>query len=456
MIVTVKTLQQKTFKVEIDDSEQVLALKQKIEADQGAAFPASGLKLIYAGKILNDSTSLSEYNIQESNFVVVMVSKAKAPKPSEPTSSSTPPQPQQSSATATASAAATPPTTQPSSTATGQQATTSEAPATGTTSTATTTTAAEGGPTPPTTATAGRDTTDASGSEEQGWQAASSVLVTGSAYEEAIVTMMGMGFDRDSVVRALHASFNNPDRAVEYLMTGIPDNVFGEPPAEEEQQGPPGPPPQPAPGQPAPPQVLQMPQMPPQPSQQLPQSAPPTGGQQPPAGLPGQQPAQQGGQQAGQQGGQQGGQPRPGGNPLEFLRELPQFQMLRNVLRQNPDMLQPLLQQIGQQNPQLLQLISQNQQAFIDLLNEGGSGSGTAQPQAGSSQAGQAPGARGAAGMEMPHAIQVTLEEKEAIERLKALGFPEHMVVQAYFACEKNEELAANFLLQQQDEPQDD
>ena len=43
--------------------------------------------------------------------------------------------------------------------------------------------------------------------------------------------------------------------------------------------------------------------------------------------------------------------------------------------------------------------------------------------------------------------IAITEEERAAIERLAALGFDFELAAEAFFACEKNEEMAANYLL---------
>lgn len=41
----------------------------------------------------------------------------------------------------------------------------------------------------------------------------------GSEFEAMVANLMNLGFEHDQVVRALRASFNNPDRAAEYLFS---------------------------------------------------------------------------------------------------------------------------------------------------------------------------------------------------------------------------------------------
>ncbi|KAK5851987.1 hypothetical protein PBY51_023494 [Eleginops maclovinus] len=376
MQITLKTLQQQTFKVDIDEEETVKALKEKIEQEKGKEhFSVGGLKLIYAGKVLSDDTALKEYNINEKNFVVVMVTKAKAASAA----------PQASPTTSAPSAAASASASSTSSDTAAERSSTDDKPE------AKPSSAAE----PASTVGSSEASTNTSLIDE-----AVSNLVTGSSYDAMVNEMMLMGYEREQVVAALRASFNNPDRAVEYLLTGIPGRDSGLAAGPEAVVPP----------------VSGV-------------SSAPIGGISLPANT--------------------GSSPSAGGgNPLNFLRNQPQFHVMRQLIQQNAALLPALLQEIGRENPELLQEISSHQEQFIQMLNEPNTEAVPAGGGAGG--AGGAGGIAGdAAGGSQMSYIQVTPQEKEAIERLKALGFPEGLVIQAYFACEKNENLAANFLLQQ-------
>ncbi|NXN20079.1 RD23B protein, partial [Indicator maculatus] len=374
----------------------VKALKEKIESERGQdAFPVAGQKLIYAGKILNDDTALKEYKIDEKNFVVVMVTKPKAAAGAT----------QQSNATTTISSttAAPTPVTAPVPAAAPVPAPVPPPPALDAVACESEPVSApkeekpvENPPaeTPAAISSLATDSTTGDTSRSNLFEDAISALVTGQSYENMVTEIMSMGYEREQVIAALRASFNNPDRAVEYLLMGIPgDNQAVAEPLQASNTG-------------------------------APQSSAVAASV---ATIPTTTSSL-------------------GGHPLEFLRNQPQFQQMRQIIQQNPSLLPALLQQIGRENPQLLQQISQHQEHFIHMLNEpvlesrqGLSGSDDGASTGGVVEAGNG----------HMNYIQVTPQEKEAIERLKALGFPEGLVIQAYFACEKNENLAANFLLQQ-------
>merc|ERR1719233_993524 len=50
-------------------------------------------------------------------------------------------------------------------------------------------------------------------------------FVMGSQLNEAVQNLVAMGFPEAEVQRAMRAAYNNPERAAEYLLTGIPQNL---------------------------------------------------------------------------------------------------------------------------------------------------------------------------------------------------------------------------------------
>ncbi|KDR75954.1 hypothetical protein GALMADRAFT_248770 [Galerina marginata CBS 339.88] len=380
MKITVKTTQQKVFQaslivyVEVDGSESVANLKAKIQESQG--YPVALQKIIYSGKILTDDKSVESCGIKEKDFLVLMVSK---PKPTPASTSSTPmaaPEP------STPAVPSEPLTTAPAASPSEVVADSPESPNT-------------------------------SSSAPAGAFGDPSAFLSGDGLQAAINNMVEMGFPRDQVLRAMRASFNNADRAVEYLMTGIPSHLEAE-----------------GARQPASVPASTQPQ-----AQAAPVAAPPpTQSQDQPQNLfqLAQQQQQAGAGAAGT--GVVSGAPSAGHGGhlnLEALRDNPQIQQLRQQMAQNPALIQPLIQQLASQNPAIAQMIAQNPEALFQLLGielDDGDEGGPVPPGA--------------------HVVSVTEEERAAIQRLESLGFPRQAVLEAYFACDKNEELAANYLFE--------
>mmetsp|Transcript_26844 Transcript_26844/g.61906 ORF Transcript_26844/g.61906 Transcript_26844/m.61906 type:complete len:315 (-) Transcript_26844:43-987(-) len=124
-----------------------------------------------------------------------------------------------------------------------------------------------------------------------------------------------------------------------------------------------------------------------------------------------------------------GGEAAPGGAPNPaMLAQL--LQRMPPEMRNSPEFLQ--FAAMVAQNPAMLQQLMRDPQIMQQAMAEAGVGGGEG--------GGEADG-------DQRMSIPLTEADNEAIERLAAMGFDRNMAAQAYLACEKNEELAANFLM---------
>lgn len=367
MKITLKTLKQQTFVVEVDmEKDTVLALKEKLCMESGQAYPVERQRLIYLGKIMEDEQLLSQYNVDDKKFIVVMNKKPTAgvgEAAGESTAGA-------SSAAASSTQAAKDMKTEGSSVS-GAAATTA------TVSQSTPSTSS------PAASAAEQQKHEDGAKSTENKEATSTDSATPADVLVNIQRLKEMGYSEQSARIALEICANNPDRAVEYLLSEIAggtesDLAMGGGIADVGQEG--------------------------------------TGGIGTVVG-----PAAV-------------GTDGRGGNPLSFLRNHPVFQDMKVLLQEDPSMLPHLMQRIQTSNPDLMRIIANNQEEFLALINE---------PQQGNQLSQELEDIAAA----MVNSL--TPSDMDAIDRLKALGYPEHLVIQAYIACERDEYNAAEFLVSQ-------
>lgn len=327
MKITIKTLKQEAFQIEVDpEKDTVRTLKEKFSRESKQDYPVERQRLIYLGKIMEDDDPLSQYNLDDKKFVVVMNKKpAAAPAAAEPAAA-----PAATSSAKSESAPA----------ATAEKPKEEEKPKED----------KKPEPEPPQ-----------------------------DDIQIKIQRITEMGYSEEEARIALEICDNNPDRAVEYLLSEIATSS-------------------------------------------MPPSAGGGGG---------------GGSALGGSGGLAGSQE----SRLAFLREHPTFLEMKRLLQEDPSLLPQLLQKIQSSNPDLMRIISENQVEFLALINEGADGAGP------DGRSGGVPRELETTAAAMVDSL--TQSDMDAIDRLKALGYPEHLVIQAYIACERNEYQAAEFLVSQ-------
>lgn len=255
--------------------------------------------------------------------------------------------------------------------------------------------------------------------------------VTGSALEDAVNNIVEMGFEKSEVQRAMRASFNNPERAVEYLMTGIPEHLNQPAPSAQPAAG----------GQaaatPAPATTGSQGES--QPSTQAPSNT--RSGNLFEAA-------------AAQAQGGDAGRPRGGGGDgMDALRDLGEddgngntaldlgnpamLAQLRQLVQQNPAALAPLVQALAQSNPQLANAMTEDPEGVLNLLASGAAGG---------------LGGEGEEDVALPSLSELNPEDRTAVEQIVAMGIEENRAIEVYLMCGRNVEMAVQYYFEN---PQD-
>lgn len=166
------------------------------------------VKLMFLGKILQDTNTVESYSIEEKGFIVCMISKVEDPEYlwkfkwySQPVKPKAPPAPNP-----LASSSTIPPSTPAQQVTHTPAIPAAPAPASNAPATIPTTPS-------PAARTTGATTTDDAHFNDP------SALALGAAQVAAVANMQSMGFPRADIDRAMRAAFYNPDRAVEYLLS---------------------------------------------------------------------------------------------------------------------------------------------------------------------------------------------------------------------------------------------
>lgn len=145
----------------------------------------------------------------------------------------------------------------------------------------------------------------------------------------------------------------------------------------------------------------------------------------------------------------------------------PQFRQIQDLIQQSPHLLSSTIEALAGSDPEMHRFISENPDVFVNALNHPPSAGSRSQSSRSSTtttttsghqarhthqQQLASGGARNSGSRQQSVVDQLVVgvseRDKQAIERLKELGFPEFLAVQAYMACDKDEQLAANLLFQ--------